>query len=156
MEGSGLALGGLMARKTKPWHEREHYQHGEVNGTGDPVSASQVLAKRSALKRNRKPQLRADQKRQCQEADAQRAAMHTSIRKLAQHIACSQEDDDSHERHFRQFGPTFAYAWNEERNSNHAEQEPCAEHEGKVDESSTDDAQHGVRGHDGAQAGPKV
>ena len=44
MEGLGLAFRWLMTWKTKPWHESEHYQHGEVDGTGDAVSAGPVLA----------------------------------------------------------------------------------------------------------------
>ncbi len=129
-----------MTRKTKPWHEREHYQHGEVDGTGYSVSAGQVLAECLTLKGNYEPQFRADDKRQCQEADEKGAATRTNCWELTQHITRSQENDDCHERHFRQFGPTHADTWNQKRNSNDAEQEPRAKYEGEVDEDSTNDA----------------
>ena len=144
MERDGHALRKLTAQETKPWHDSENYQHDEVDGTGDSVSADQVFAKRSTLEGNREPQLCADGKRQCQEAYYQGAARKMNNRVPAQHITRSQEYDHRHERHFRQFGPTLADAWNEERNSKHAEHEPRAQHQGEISEGSAEDAWHGA------------
>ena len=57
MEGLGAALRWLMVLKTKPWHESEHYQHDEIDGTGNSVSAGEELTQSLALKSNSKAQL---------------------------------------------------------------------------------------------------
>jgi hypothetical protein len=83
--GLDLAVGWLMRRETKPWHQGEHYEHEEIDGAGDPVSAGQVLAECSALQRNRKPKLCADHQRQGKEAHHEGAAAQANGRKFAQH-----------------------------------------------------------------------
>ena len=63
-----------MTLKTKPWHESEHYQHGEIDGTGNSVPAGQVLAQGLALKSNSKAQLCKDRKSKGEDPNNQGAA----------------------------------------------------------------------------------
>src|SRR5664279_1734235 len=46
----------------KPRHESEHYQHADVDGTRDAVSAGQVLDQCFVLQRDREPKLCNDER----------------------------------------------------------------------------------------------
>ena len=140
-----LALRGLMTLKSKPWHESKHYQHGEVDETRDSVSAGQVFAQRSALKGDRKAELCKDYKCKGEEPNDQGTARQMNSGELAQDVPRSEEDRDSHDGHFRQLGPPLTDARHDKRNANHAEQEPRAEHDGEVNNSSSNGDKHDLR-----------
>ena len=140
-----LALRGLMTLKAKPWHESEHYKHGEVDGTRDSVSAGQVFAQRLALKGDRKAELCKDYKSKGEEPNDQGTAGQMNCGELAQHVPRSEEDSDSHDGHFRQLGPPLTDARHDKRNANHAEQESRAEHDGEVNDSSSNGDKHDLR-----------
>ena len=74
MERSGAARSSHGTLKAKSWHESEHYQHGEIDGTGKPVSAGQVVAQGPALQGDCKAQLCDDRKSEGKKTDDQGSA----------------------------------------------------------------------------------
>src|SRR5664279_1935751 len=140
----------------KPRHESEHYQHADVDGTRDAVSAGQVLDQCLVLQRDREPKLCNDGQSKCDETDEPCPTVRANCRESSQHIARGKEDGGGHEGRFSQLGPALTDAWNDERNSDDAEKEASTKNEGEIDESRAKGAEHGWRVRAAALAGPHV
>ena len=123
-----------MAQQPEPWHESEHDQHNEVDGTRDPISASDVLGKGLTLESNCKPELCADRKGQRKQPDYPRPAPQMHFGEASQYVTRCKEDYDRHDGHFREFRPALSDAWDEERNAHDAEHETSAKHDCEVHE----------------------
>ncbi|MDB5863509.1 MAG: hypothetical protein JWO70_1315 [Betaproteobacteria bacterium] len=127
-----------MAQQTEPWHESEHYKHEEVDRTGDPVSAPDVLGKGLSLENNCKPQLCADRKSQRKEPNYQRPTTQMHFWEASQCETCREEDCGCHDGHFRQFRPALSNAWDEERNAHDTQYETSAKHQCEVHKPGAD------------------
>lgn len=132
-----------VARQTEPWHQSEHYKHEEVNGTRDPVSATDVLDKGLTLEGNHKPQLGADRESQRKEPHYQRSTTQMHFGEAPQNVTCCEKNCGRHDGHFRQFSPALSNAWNEEWNAHDAEYETSAKHECEIHEPGADGYWHG-------------
>ena len=101
-----------MAYQPKPWHQAEHYQHAQVNGARNFVTAAQEVGKRLMLKNNRKAKLRKDCKSKCQKPGNQGVIMLLNLRESSEYVPRGKEDGGCHDWHFRQFRPAFSDTWN--------------------------------------------
>lgn len=98
----------------REWHRCKQNEHGQIDRTGDRVSAADIVAKRPILECHGEQEFGCNQQSQGKQAGAQTNQGGSRQGEPLRDEAGSQDDDDKHERHFDEFSDAFAEAWHQD------------------------------------------